>query len=108
VRRRAARAAGRRQGDDPVAQLTATLTDQVVVLEENNIGSGTITTSFALCASGRYLLNIERSAAPGRVEEESGNWSIRLEQEQPVLALAADGGGERVFAITTDARTTSC
>ena len=92
------------QGDDPVAQLAATLTNQVVVLEESNAGFGTETTSFALCSSGRYLLDFETSAAPGRVREEIGNWSIRLQQDQPVLVLAADDGGGEVFAITTDAQ----
>jgi hypothetical protein len=38
------------------------------------------------------------------VQEEIGNWSIRLEQEQPVLVLAPDGGGERRFVITADAQ----
>lgn len=87
---------------DVAAQLTAALTDQVVVLRENNPGFGTRTTAFALCASGRYALSIDVSAVPGATQEEIGDWSIRLEQGQPSLALASDGGDERTFVITAD------
>jgi hypothetical protein len=92
------------QGGDPVAQVTAALTDQVVVLDEHNAGFGTRTTSFALCASKRYLLDVEVSAVPGRVQEEKGNWSVRLDQGLPVLVLDADQAGETVFTISTDAQ----
>ena len=85
-----------------IARLTAKITDQVVILEETNLGFGTRTTSIALCGSRRYLLEVEVSAAPGSVQQEIGSWSIRLEQGQPALVLAADDGSEQVLVFTFD------
>jgi len=90
------------EADAVIARLTAKITDQVVILEETNLGFGTRTTSFALCGSRRYLLEVEVSAAPGSVQQEIGSWSIRLEQGQPALVLAADDGSEQVFVFTFD------
>ena len=93
---------GTDEADAVIARVTAKMTDQVVILEETNLGFGTRTTSFALCGSRRYLLEVEVSAAPGRVEQQIGGWSVRLEQGQPALVLAADDGSEQVFVFTFD------
>jgi hypothetical protein len=90
------------EADAVIGRLTQKLTDQVVVLEETNLGFGTRTTSIALCGSGRYLLEVEVSAAPGSVQRQIGSWELRLEQGQPALVLTADDGSEQVFVFTFD------
>jgi hypothetical protein len=75
---------------DPVAQVTQTLAGHALILTETNAGFGTRRTAIVLCTSGRYVKDVTVSAAPGRVQETIGAWTVTVDGIGPVLTLTAD------------------
>ena len=91
-------------GESSVEEITQALRDQVLLLEETNIGFGTRITAMVLCASGRYALEIDASVFPGVEVSTSGDWSVRLESTTPILDLAGENGQPtRSFTLGSDA-----
>jgi hypothetical protein len=90
-------------GSDVAAQVAEALAGRALILTENNPGFGTRRTVIVLCDSRRYVQDVTVSAAPGRVIESIGGWSIELADGAAVLVLTAERGATVRFTVASDA-----